>query len=145
MFQLQAIFYEILGLSVEQALDFARFLIEEKDEEQPNKTTIEFDPKRQVNSQYIPIRLMTSFRKYPTLFTEAKEKEIMKAIQNEIPAKIQKQLVQKLNDQEEAIISKEHFYREMKKISKASEEDLDCMFIFLSRGGHMSQFDDKKS
>jgi len=145
VFQLQAILCKILGLSVEQALDFARFLIEEKDEAQPNQTTIEFNPKRQVNSQYIPIRLMTSFKKYPTLFTEAKEKETMKALNNEIPAKTQKQLVQKLNDQEEAIISKEHFYREMKKISKASEEDLECLFIFLSRGGHISQLNEKKS
>ena len=44
--ELQAIFIEKLGLSQSEAQDFARFIIEEKDEEQPGITSISFNPSR---------------------------------------------------------------------------------------------------
>ena len=68
--QLQVIFIEKLGLSQSEAQDFARFIIEEKDEEQPDMTSITFNPSRQVNSQYIPVRLMSNFKKYPAVYTD---------------------------------------------------------------------------
>jgi hypothetical protein len=61
----------------QEAIDFARFLIEEKDEDLPNITTIEYDPNRQVNSQYIPVRLMTRFIECPASF-ELKVEELCK-------------------------------------------------------------------
>ena len=57
-----------------QAVECARFLIEEKDEDRPNIKTIDFDPNRMVNVQYISVRLMSRFTYSPPIFT-AKEEE----------------------------------------------------------------------
>jgi len=54
-----------LELTNAEAVRFARFLIEEKDEENPKVDTIAFNPELKVNMQYIPIRLMTHFKTYP--------------------------------------------------------------------------------
>lgn len=64
-------------------------------------------------------------------------------ISEQVSAKDQKKFVQRLNEQEEAIISKEHFHKELKAIEdlKITDEELDCAYIYLSRGGHLSQFD----
>ena len=67
--ELQQIIINKLGMEFLDAQNFARFLIEEKDEDQPEIDTIVFDKKRSINSQYIPIRLMTSFKHMPALFT----------------------------------------------------------------------------
>lgn len=75
--QLQSILQNLLGMDKSQSLDFARFLIEERDEDDQTQTTIEFDPNRRVNSQYIPIRLQTRFRTYPAVFTEEQEKAVV--------------------------------------------------------------------
>ena len=57
-----------LALEYLPALMFARFLIEEKDEDD-ERGMIELDMNRQINSQYIPIRLMTFFNYYPAQYT----------------------------------------------------------------------------
>ena len=68
----------MLGMESKDALVFARFLVEEDEEADDMSSdtrrkrpspTIPFDPNRQVNSQYVPVRLMTNFSKLPTLFT----------------------------------------------------------------------------
>jgi hypothetical protein len=81
-----------------QSLDFARFLIEERDEEDRTQTMIEFDPNRRVNSQYIPIRLQTRFKRYPTVFTEQQEKAVLNKINAKVSPKEQKKFVQRLNE-----------------------------------------------
>lgn len=51
--------------------------------------------------------------------------------------------MQKLNQQEEAIISKEHFEEQLKSIKslKLSDPEIECVFVFLSRGGHLSELE----
>ena len=62
-------------MSEHECLTFARFLIEEQEEEQASKTdqVIAFDYNRQVNSLYIPTRLMTLFTSYPYIFSDLDE------------------------------------------------------------------------
>ena len=74
--ELAQIVEERLGLDHSDSVDLARFLIEEKDEERPEILEIEFDPNRKVNSQYIPIRIMTNFTKYPAVYSDAQEAEV---------------------------------------------------------------------
>lgn len=70
-----------------QSLNFARFLIEEHDEDDKTQRTIEFDPNRKVNSQYIPIRLQTRFKKYPAVYTEKEEKAVVEKVNKQVSAK----------------------------------------------------------
>ena len=49
--QLQKIFFDLLGLNENEALDFARFVLEERDSDD-NETqlnTIEYDPNKKIN------------------------------------------------------------------------------------------------
>ena len=68
----------MLGMPAKDALVFARFLIEEDEEADEVSSharrrrpapTIEFDPNRQINSQYVPVRIMTNYAKLPVLFS----------------------------------------------------------------------------
>lgn len=68
--ELKQIWKEKINMEDSQALEFARFLIEEKDEDLPEVTTIELELNRQINSQYIPVRLMSMFTIYPTVYKE---------------------------------------------------------------------------
>lgn len=64
-----------------ESLEFARFIIEEKpdysesDIALKDDAKIEFDKNRQINAMYVPIRLMTNFKTYSTIFTDAQEQE----------------------------------------------------------------------
>lgn len=74
--QLQQIVQKLLALTPEESLILARFLVEEKDEEDSSMTKIQLDMKRHVNSQYIPVRLMTNFTSYPQIYSDSDEKAI---------------------------------------------------------------------
>lgn len=86
-----------MGLEDAEALTFARFLVEEKDEEEPDNSTIELDLKRKVNSQYIPVRLMTNFTKYPTLYGEKEEKLMLQKFEKMFDKETQQKFVKDLN------------------------------------------------
>lgn len=67
----------------EEAAKFARFLVEEVEEDSIADATVSreekmvaFDPNRQMLVQYVPVRLMTYFKKLPALYTEDKEKAV---------------------------------------------------------------------
>jgi len=64
-------------------VEFARFLVEEKDEDHPEIITILFDQNRQVNSQYIPVRLMTQFKAMPEIFTDLDEAAVVAKFKSE--------------------------------------------------------------
>jgi hypothetical protein len=52
--------------------------VEEKDDDSEAgdvESKISYDKNRLVNSMYIPIRLMTNFKKYPAIYTDEHEKE----------------------------------------------------------------------
>ena len=91
-------------MAKEESLTFSRFIIEEKDEENPS-TTIEFNKKRSVNSQYVPIRLMTNFSKMPTLYSDKQEKEVKDKIDKLLDNKQRSKLNAKINQQEDAIVN----------------------------------------
>ncbi len=66
---------DLLPMSEQECLTFTRFLIEEQEEDQTSKKDqlISFDYNRQVNSLYIPTRLMTLFTSYPNIFSDLDE------------------------------------------------------------------------
>ena len=43
----------------------------------PHITTVELNLNKKVNSLYVPIRLMTNFKKNPTIYTDAQEKNML--------------------------------------------------------------------
>ena len=69
--QLAEIFQNVLALTQDQGIAFARFLIEENDEDEPEIVETSYDLQRQINSQYIPIRIMTLMGKTPAIYTDA--------------------------------------------------------------------------
>lgn len=85
-----------LNLSNQLGVDFARFLIEEQDEENPQES-IQFDLNRCVNSQYIPVRLMTNFKKYPAVYTNKQEFEAKLKFKNTLDEQATKKLIKKIN------------------------------------------------
>ena len=127
-------------MTPEQAVEFARFLVEEKDEDHPEILTIMFDQNRQVNSQYIPVRLMTQFTALPAIYTDKDEAEAVSKFKAEFNAEQSRKFVKHLNQQEDAIISNEKFKaqvkQELKAGSKITQRNIDCAFIMLCRGAH---------
>ena len=74
---LAEIFEKKLRLVRDDAICLARFIVEERDEEMPHIKTVELNLNKKVNSLYVPIRLMTNFKKNPTIFTDAQEKNML--------------------------------------------------------------------
>ena len=64
------IFEQKLQLTQDESILFARFIVEEKDEEQPEITSLEVDLTKKVNSLYVPIRLITNFQVNPVIYTD---------------------------------------------------------------------------
>ena len=133
--ELVDIFQKKLGLIRDDAICFARFIVEEKDEESPKDTKVELNLNRKVNSLYVPIRLMTNFETNPTLYTDAQEKDTLLKFAKVFGSKHQN-FVEQIQNQADAIISKEQFSKAIKNFVKdeLTEHDIDCAYILLSRG-----------
>ena len=136
--QLQSILEAKLALTSQQALDFARFLVEEKaDDDDSAEETIEYDPKRKINSQYIPVRLMTQFQELPMVYSPQQEAAAKAQFAEAFDKAAAKKLVKALNSQEEAIISFELFEGEVRKLDtsrRLGAAQIDCAYILLCRG-----------
>ena len=78
--------------------------LEEKDEETPEITTIQFKETRQINSQYIPVRLMTQFKEYPAVYNDKDEDTAKANFKSAFDQKARQKFVVELHNQEEAII-----------------------------------------
>jgi len=65
------VFKNKLGLTNDQAITFARFLIEEPDENKPD-AKIDYNPSKRINFQHIIVKLMTNSN-YPIIYRENHE------------------------------------------------------------------------
>lgn len=63
-----------LGLTKPQANSFARFLVEEIDENNPNQEQIQYNPRLKTNFSMIVVRLMT-YSLYPIIYRDNHERE----------------------------------------------------------------------
>ena len=54
------------------AITFARFIIEEKDENKPDETVVSYDPSRKIDLQRVIVKLMSNSL-YPLMFHDSHE------------------------------------------------------------------------
>jgi hypothetical protein len=137
--QLSQILQAKLAMETEQALEFARFLIEQKDEDAPSSETIVFDLDRQINSQYVPIRLMTFFDYYPAPYTEEETQQSKEKFTEAFVDKARGYFVKEMMTQEDAIVSCARFRdlieRHVTRKGHLSTKDIDCIYLMLLKGG----------
>lgn len=144
----------MLAMKSSDALVFARFLVEEDEEADDISSdtrrkrpppTIAFDPNRQVNSQYVPVRLMTNFSKLPTLFTHEQEQAACIKFKKAYSVKELKRLDRVFNDRDDAFVSLSEFAAELKRLPTAegveplTDNEVECIFVCLTRGGRTDQ------
>ena len=112
----------------------ARFLVEEKDEDEPDVTTIELKLSRKINSQYIPVRLMSNFTKYPALYTSADEQKAIRKFKELLDPKA-KQIISYFQSQDNAIVAFPQFSQYITSLCpKMPADTLDCAFVMLMKG-----------
>ena len=144
----------MLGMNSSDSLVFARFLVEEDEEADGLSSdtrrkrpppTIAFDPNRQVNSQYVPVRLMANFTKLPTLFTHEQEMAACIKFKEAYSLKELKRLERVLNDCDDAFVDLFKFFNELRKLTVAeaaqplTDHEVECIFVCLTRGGRTDQ------
>lgn len=137
--EVQLILQKKLALEPGVAFQFARFLVEEQDEEGPGAETIVLDPNRQINSQYIPIRLMTFFNYYPAPYSEEETEASKKNFRDAFDTNARGHFVKEVMTQEDAIVSFTRFKRYIKKhvtdVKHLEAKDIDCVYLMLLKGG----------
>ena len=103
-----------------------------------------FDPNRQMLVQYVPVRLMTYFKKLPALYTEDKEKAVTDRFLKHFDNEKIKKLRDIFAENSSPIIEKKFFKEQLDKIQKRmaasprqnlplSAIDVDCLFVMLVR------------
>mmetsp|Transcript_20852 Transcript_20852/g.32182 ORF Transcript_20852/g.32182 Transcript_20852/m.32182 type:complete len:105 (-) Transcript_20852:1049-1363(-) len=102
---------------------------------------------------------MTNFKELPHIYKDEDEKKVMDKMQKGF-ATSQKKLIQRMNQQSEAIVSFDLFKKELSRFMsrtksihsessemapppKFTDNELDCAFVFLCRG-MVGPFDAKK-
>jgi hypothetical protein len=76
---------------------------------------------------------MSNFKKYPAIYTDAEEKEVVHKFQKHFDEAHRKKLVKLFNQQEEAIVPFDLFKKLVGKVPM-TDDHLDCAYIYLCRG-----------
>ena len=138
LFDLAKVFQRKCNLTELQSIKFARYLIEEKTEEQEmeGSNQVTFDPHKTIDLQTVSVRLMTNSL-YPVIFqdsheTQAKEKftEHFKGNQYKFFKKAQSELGTALISYSQF---KQYLMSQGVDNKKLAEQDIECAYIILCR------------
>ena len=123
-----------LGLNHNEAITFARFLVEERDEDnEEEEQKVRYNPKQRINQQLVCIRLQ-SYSTYPIIYKEHHEQEAFSRIKNVLEGK--HDFVKSQFNEVGRLYTVEELYNVIRTFadkSKVSDMNIDCAFVALCR------------